>query len=248
MILSKHGRQDIAMICLDCYYHIPFRFEFSVESDPIDDVSDTSINSFDIRHDCLYGLCPKCGSENIIFIDRLLEHPVRKLNELGYNTQHCCEGHLSKEYALGKDGQMFSQDAVFDPYLTFNPYLGEKYEKQGLGTDRAECICDIGEVLNKQHERTKMSIVAGSTSMTDVRYTMELADSLWREIHKANPRISILIQATLDEYAKNLEKDLKEIQQDFLKYLDELVDILHTPNILLRETRAVALRNYTGTE
>ena len=259
MILSKTGSQDISMICLSCGHHRPMKFRFTITgNDATEEEVKYGIESFDIRHDAISGLCPICGCSDIIFVDRKLEDIVAKLNSMSCFTAYCCEGHLTKEYEQHKWGQIISHDAVYDPYLTFCPYYEDRAKREGLGMEYSEMVCKIGEELNKTSKRTKMSIVADiPDKVTAVRYVSNLWESLCNEYDKDNLNVSILIQATLNTEASSIKKDFKEIQEDFIQYLNTLVSMLDDTikkyyeerrRERLGETQASTTDNKTGTD
>lgn len=80
--------------------------------------------------DCFYQLpeCTcECGNFTLIQIDEALQYAVRALNEKGWFTKYCCEGHI-KEGDKKESSYIYFEDRYFPPSIP----TGWKKEKNGI--------------------------------------------------------------------------------------------------------------------
>lgn len=83
------------------YYSSVILFEKDFDNKEHDDLDLDNIKVYKDTSNHISVLCPYCNDEdaNMFEIDEYMINPIRTLNQKGYYTKFCCEGHVAPKYA-----------------------------------------------------------------------------------------------------------------------------------------------------
>ena len=124
-------------MCNKCFKTIQGNYNSSISFFAKDIAGISSLRIFNDTENNVSIECPYCNDEDadMFEIDEYMINPIRALNEKGYYTKFCCEGHVYSSYVQDVSGIYDAitdgtVDAVF-PYIWFDwdKIVEEKKEK-----------------------------------------------------------------------------------------------------------------------
>lgn len=122
--------QQKYFMCPSCYRVISGKYSSSIDIyTPTEVYGDDelidkkNLHVYNDTHNNVSIPCPYCNDDSVMFeIDRYMIDPIRFLNEKGYYTKFCCEGHISPKYTDTSESKAIEKCEIVDsiPYIGFD--------------------------------------------------------------------------------------------------------------------------------